>query len=271
MVSPNLSPLAAETQQDAIDLAGKSIIISGGTTGIGRATAQLLAAEGARVFVFGRHEDELHETIGTAGTRDLAGPQRGGEIHGTIADQSKQQDVERVFREADEKIGGCDILINNAAIAGGSVFEKRIDEIRYVLDANLFGYLACTHEAIERMTREGGGGGAAGGHIVNVGSMSADLREPQGDIYVATKAAIQAFSESLRKTANKHNIRVSLIEPGAIDTPIQDKSPQEKQSKREKMEMLPPQDIANCLLYVLKQPQRCDVVSVQIRPLKQLI
>jgi NADP-dependent 3-hydroxy acid dehydrogenase YdfG len=263
MVSPIVSPAPSP---DATDLAGKSIIISGGTTGIGRATAQMLAAEGARVFVFGRHEEDLHETIGTAGVRDVGEPHNRGEIHGTVADQSKQAEVERVFREADEKIGGCDILINNAAVAGGSVFEKAISDIRYVLDANLFGYLACTHEAIQRMKRKG-----QGGHIVNVGSMSADLREPEGDIYVATKAAIQAFSESLRKTANKQGIRVSLIEPGAIATPIQDKPPEEKQRRLDEMEMLPPEDIANCVLYVLKQPQRCDVVSVQIRPLKQLI
>src|SRR5688572_15556068 len=259
MVSPRLSP-ATSPAQDATDLSGKSVIISGGTTGIGRATARLLAAEGARVFVFGRHENDLRETVGGA---QGAG---GGEIHGTVADQSKQEEIERVFAEADEKIGGCDILINNAAVAGGSVFEKRIPDIRYVLDANLFGYLACTQQALERMKRKG-----QGGHIVNVGSMSADLREPEGDIYVATKAAIQAFSESLRKTANKHGIRVSLIEPGAIATPIQDKPPEEKQRRLKNMEMLPPEDVANCVLYVLRQPQRCDVVSVQIRPLKQLI
>ena len=261
MVSPRTAPATA-AEQDVTDLAGKAVIISGGTSGVGRATAHLLAAEGAHVFVFGRSEDDLRETIGTAGALELSG----GMIHGTVADQSKQDEVERIFREADEKIGGCDILINNAAVAGGSVFEKDIPDIRYVLDANLFGYLACTHEALERMKHK-----ARGGHIVNVGSMSADLREPQGDIYVATKAAIQAFSESLRKTANKHGIRVSLIEPGAIATPIQDKPPEEKQRRLENMEMLPPGDIANCVLYVLKQPQRCDVVSVQIRPLKQLI
>ena len=258
MVSPRLSPESA-AQQDATDLAGKAVIISGGTTGIGRATAQLLAAEGARVFVFGRHEEDIHQTIRATGDAR-------GEIHGTVADQSRQEEVERVFAEADERIGGCDILINNAAVAGGSVFEREIEDIRYTLDANLFGYLACTHEALERMKRKG-----QGGHIVNVGSMSADLREPEGDIYVATKAAIQAFSESLRKTANKHGIRVSLIEPGAIATPIQDKPPDEKQRRLENMEMLPPEDIANCVRYVLKQPQRCDVVSVQIRPLNQLI
>lgn len=251
-----LSRNAPADEDDATDLTRKAVVISGGTTGIGRATAQLLTAQGARVFVFGRHDEDVRQTIGGAA----------GECHGTVADQSKQEDIERVFREADERIGGCDILINNAAVAGGSVFEKSLPDIRYVLDANLFGYLACTQQALERMKRKG-----RGGHIVNVGSMSADLREPSGDIYVATKAAIQAFSESLRKTANEQGIRVSLIEPGAVATPIQDKTPQEYREKLEKMEMLPPEDIANCVLYVLRQPPRCDVVSVQIRPLKQLI
>jgi NADP-dependent 3-hydroxy acid dehydrogenase YdfG len=242
--------------QGATILTGKAVIVSGGTTGIGRATAKLLAAEGARVFIFGRHQRELDEALAEIG----------GDSHGTVADQSRQEDIERVFQEADRAVGGCDILINNAAVYVESDAEQSIADIRYVIDTNVLGYLACTHEAMRRMKRKG-----RGGHIVNVGSMSADLREPGAEIYVATKAAIQAFSESLRKTANKEGIRVSLIEPGAVATPIQEKTPEQEREELAKMEMLPPEDIANCILYVLSQPQRCDVVSVQIRPLMQLI
>ena len=101
--------------------------------------------------------------------------------------------------------------------------------------------------------------------------MSADLREEGGEVYVATKAAIQAFSESLRKNANKQNIRVTLIEPGAVATPIQEKTKEEEREKLEKMEMILPEDIARCILYCLTQPQRVDVVSVQVRPVKQII
>jgi NADP-dependent 3-hydroxy acid dehydrogenase YdfG len=101
--------------------------------------------------------------------------------------------------------------------------------------------------------------------------MSADLREEEGEIYVATKAAIQAFSESLRKSANKQDIRVTLIEPGAVATPIQEKSAAQERRKLDKMEMLYAEDIARCVMYCLTQPQRVDVVSVQIRPLKQII
>ena len=137
--------------------------------------------------------------------------------------------------------------------------------MHYALDTNVLGYFAWRHEAIKRMKQAGSG------HIVNIGSIGADLREPGGEVYVATKAAIQAFSESLRKTANKDNIRVTLIEPGAVATPLQEKTPQQEREKIEKMEMLEADDIARSVLYCLTQPPRVDVVSVQIRPLKQLI
>ena len=249
-------------------LRGKSVVISGGTTGIGKATALRLAQEGARVFIFGRHERELGEAL-----EEIRAT--GGEGHGVTADQARTADVRRVFHEADARVGGCDILINNAAVSADSVDQTDIEQVRYVLDTNLLGYMACVHEAINRMKRrasdDGNANRGAHAHIVNVGSMSADLREAGGEIYAATKAAIQAFSESLRKTANKHGVRVTLIEPGAVATPMQEKSPQEERRKIEAMEMLLPDDVARCVMYCLTQPQRVDVVSVQIRPLKQLI
>ena len=110
-----------------------------------------------------------------------------------------------------------------------------------------------------------------GGHIVNVGSMSADLREPGGDVYVATKAGIQGFSESLRKKVNEMGIRLSLIEPGLVESELTRKSPEKVREKKQNQEMLEAEDIAESIYYVLTQPPRCDVVSVQIRPLKQLI
>src|SRR5437762_8631622 len=240
------------SQNESTRLEGKAAVITGGTTGIGRATARLLAAQGAKVLIFGRHQKELDQAldeIRTAG-RGVT------DIHGLTADQSKPQDVQRVFEEADRRLGGVDILVNNAAISGGGgLTEKSPEDMRYILETNLFGYMACAREAITRMKRRGGG------HLVNIGSMSADLREPEGEIYVGTKAGIHAFSESLRKTANKDNIRVTLIEPGAVATPMQEKSPEEEREKIEKMEMILPDDIARCVLYCLTQPQRVDVVS----------
>lgn len=238
-------------------VAGKTIVVGGGTTGIGRATAILLASQGARVLIFGRHEPELQETLQAI---EVAG----GEGHGVIADQSKIDDVKRVFQTADEKLGKLDVLINSAAVETQSVMEGGpIEDALYTVQTNIFGYIACCHQALQRLQ--------SGGHIVNVGSMSADAREATGDVYVATKAAIQGFSGSLRKSANKKGIRVTLIEPGRVATPLGDPEEDEVREQLQEQIMIPPEDLAECVLYCLTQPARCDVVEVRIRPIRQLI
>ena len=110
-----------------------------------------------------------------------------------------------------------------------------------------------------------------GGHIINIGSMSADVREVDSSVYVATKAGIQGFSEALRKELNRHKIKVSLIEPGSVGTDMQEETPEEQRQKQEKCEMLKAEDIARAIAYCITQPARCDVVVLQIRPHQQSI
>lgn len=235
-------------------VADKSILITGGTTGIGRSTAILLASQGAKVMIFGRDQNDLDEAM-----KDIR--EAGGEVLGLTADVSDPEDIRRVFQEFDQQMDKLDILINNAALGYGSVMEGRYSEWEYILKTNLLGYMAMTHEAVERMNPNGWG------HIVNIGSMSADVREKDSSVYVATKAGIQGFSEALRKEVNSLGIKVTLIEPGAVGTDMQSQySPAEQREKIEKMEMLRAEDIAACVLYTITQPKRCDVVNLQIRP-----
>lgn len=232
----------------------KSILITGGTTGIGRAIAILLASQGARVMIFGRHEQELNDAMD-----DIRAA--GGDLLGLTADVSEPEDIQRVFREFDQQMERLDILINNAALGYGSVMEGGYPEWEYILKTNLLGYMSMTHEAVERMKANGWG------HIVNIGSMSADVREKDSSVYVATKAGIQGFSAALRKEVNQLGIKVTLIEPGAVGTDMQDQySPEEQREKIKKMEMMRAEDIAACVLYTITQPKRCDVVALQIRP-----
>jgi len=98
-------------------VSGKAVLITGGTTGIGRATALLLAARGARVLIFGRHQTELRDALSDINSA--------GEVCGLVADQARHGDVRRVFREVDEKLGGLDILINNAVFI--TVWRSRND------------------------------------------------------------------------------------------------------------------------------------------------
>jgi NADP-dependent 3-hydroxy acid dehydrogenase YdfG len=253
----------ANGNPEARSLVGKSVLITGGTTGIGRATALRLIGAGANVITFGRHEPELQDAL-----MDLQGQANGGgQVVGLTADASKPEEIERVFQEADSKFGGVDILINNAALGAGSITDSDPEKIQYVVSSNLLGYMYCCKHAAERMKAKGQG------HIVNIGSMSSTVREKGSDLYVATKSGIEGFSEAFRKQANEMGIKVTLIEPGLVGTEMTtDQVPKEQQPEQEaEGEMLKAEDIAECVYYALTQPERCDVVKVQIRPHKQAI
>ncbi|GAB3336569.1 3-oxoacyl-[acyl-carrier-protein] reductase [Larkinella ripae] len=243
---------------DGQSLRGKRIIITGGTTGIGRAIAILLGSCGARIFTFGRHREPLDETL--AAIRAA-----GGQADGLVADVTSADAVQRVFQRADEQLGGLDILVNCAALGGGGLSETPDSDWRYIVETNLVGFLATTKEALNRLHPQ------KRGHIVLVGSMSADVRESGSSVYVATKAAIQGFAESLRKEVNEAGIKVSLVEPGAVGSDMQETTPGEERQRQQEGSMLRAEDIAGCVHYILTQPLRCDVVSVQIRPHLQLI
>lgn len=239
-------------------LIGKRILLSGGTTGIGLAIGELMSCYGANVFTFGRHQEVLDEALSTI--RDA-----GGQAEGMVADSARPEDIQRVVEEAQKQLGGLDILINCAALGAESIADMADEDWRYVIETNLMGYLALTKEALRLMEQQGSG------HIVLIGSMSAQVRESGSSVYVATKSAIEGFAESLRKEVNEKGIKVSLIEPGAVGSDMQSTTPEEEQEAQEKGEMLKAEDIAVCVQYILTQPKRCDVVNVQIRPHLQLI
>lgn len=238
-------------------VSGKNILITGGTTGIGRAAALLLAKLEANVIVIGRNERHLQDVLNDAKNES------GVELTGVIADLSTKEGIDKAFKEVDEKFGRLDVLINNAALAAGNTEDGDYTEWQEVINTNLLAYISCSAEAIKRMKGDG--------HIINVGSMSADVREETGSVYVATKSGLQGFSEALRKQVNKEGIKVTLIEPGAVDTDMQEKPGSEKKQEVKELKMLTADDIAVSILYCLSQPKRCDVVDLKIRPHMQLI
>jgi NADP-dependent 3-hydroxy acid dehydrogenase YdfG len=187
------------------------------------------------------------------------------EVYAVTADMAKIDDVRRVFNEAEEKLGQTDVLINNAALAAEGVADMDFERWEYVVRSNLVGYMACAQEAVARMKPR------KAGHIINIGSMSADVREAESSVYVATKSGVQGFSEALRKEVNPLGIKVSLIEPGAVGTDMQPESVPEQRKKIGKAEMLRAEDIAHSIYFCLTQPKRCDIVVLQVRPHNQAI
>jgi NADP-dependent 3-hydroxy acid dehydrogenase YdfG len=237
----------------------KRIVITGGTTGIGKATAELLASLGGHIFIFGRDKDDFDQAV-----NDIQA-QAEGEVYGITADITRKEDIELIWEEIDNTLGGIDILINNAALPANGIIDEEYENIKYILETNILGYISFTKEAVSRMKEQ------QKGHIVNIGSMSAETREETGTVYVATKSAIRGFSAALRKEINELGIKVSLIEPGAVTSDMQPAPTEEQREQIKKMEMLEAEDIAMSVLFCLSQPKRCDVVSLQVRPHLQVI
>jgi NAD(P)-dependent dehydrogenase (short-subunit alcohol dehydrogenase family) len=235
-------------------LKDKRVLVTGGTTGIGRAIARLLAAYGARLFIFGRHAPELGDAL-------KAVRADGGEIEGMTADAAKPKDVDRVFARVRKHFGALDILVDNAGLAGEGVAEMSDADWRYVVETNLTAYMAFAKDAAAWMEERGEG------DIVLVGSMSAVRRGKDSSVYVATKAGVQGFAESLHKEMAEKGIRVSLIEPGRVGADMDPLPPRAQRAKIRKMEMLRAEDIAVAVHYVLTQPKRCAIPYMQVRPL----
>lgn len=242
--------------QDRVSLEGKTVLITGGSTGIGRATAVRLAQARARILIFAREKGPLQDAL--THLRSIH-----DDVAGFTADVAKPSDVTKIFREVDRRWNQLDILINNAAIAAGPLEKLDAASLRYAVETNLTGYLTCSHEAFQRMAFH------RSGHIINIGSISAKNRSRGAEVYVATKAGIQGFSEALGKAGREKGIRVSLIEPGLVGTDLIEQPPAAQRRLQKRKEMLKAEDIAECVYYCLSQPPRCTVYSIQIGPMME--
>ncbi|NJB99914.1 SDR family NAD(P)-dependent oxidoreductase [Sphingomonas sp. ABOLD] len=236
-------------------LTGKRIVLTGGTTGMGRATLALLASEGARILTFGRHREPLDEAIALTEAHTRA--------TGVVADAATPEGIDSVFTAADAELGGVDMLVTCAALGAQPIHEMADADWRYVIDTNLVGTLACAKAAIARMERQGGG------HLLFVGSISTEIKAKGESVYAATKAGIQAFAETLRKEVASKNIKVSVIQPGSVDTDMQECSDEEKAEAVARAEMLHAEEIAEAIRFVLTRSAASDVVNLRIEPLVQ--
>jgi 3-hydroxy acid dehydrogenase / malonic semialdehyde reductase len=239
-----------------LSLKGKRVLVTGGTTGIGRETVALLAARGARVVTFGRDPAALRDSFVALGDH---APQ----VHGFTDDIAGPGAVERVFAQVDNHLGGIDILIACAALGAQPIQEMTDEAWRYVVQTNLVGYLACARAALERMLPAGGG------QLVFVGSISTEIKAEGESVYAATKAAIQAFAETLRKEVADRNVRVSVIQPGSVATDMQQCGDDEKRAAITRGEMLHAVEIAEAVEFILTRSERADIVNLRIEPRMQ--
>jgi NADP-dependent 3-hydroxy acid dehydrogenase YdfG len=184
-----------------------------------------------------------------------------GEVHGLVADVSNQKEIAAAFTTADEIFGGkLDILINNAAVPASSILKTDPADYAHLLGVNLLGYLYCSRYAFDRMHL------VKSGHMVNIGSLCADIRDKGADIYVAAKSGVDGFTDSFRKAVASHGIRVTQIHPGVVGTNLITESLEVQQERQHLNEMLKAEDVAEAVLYAVSLPDRVDITEIIIRP-----
>jgi NAD(P)-dependent dehydrogenase (short-subunit alcohol dehydrogenase family) len=189
-------------------LDGKVAIVAGGGTGIGRATAELFAAQGARVVVFGRRPDPLAatvEAIKKAGGRGIA----------VSGDVSVESDVARLVSVTRAELGGVDVLVNCAAVRlRAPLTEIHAEDFAEVLRINLVGAFVLTKAVVASMRERGGGS------IIHLGSALGTVGAPDFSPYIASKGGLHLLARAAAIELIQDEIRVNVVAPGTIDTPI---------------------------------------------------
>jgi len=233
-------------------LSGRKAIITGGTTGIGRAIATLLASEGVDVFVCGR--DPQHLQDGLERIREV------GKGDGIAIDLAEPESVDRFVESAKDYFGDFDIAIVNAAIPAQGVTKMSADELRYAIATDFTAYLTTAHAAAAVMKDKG--------DIVFIGSVAAHILGAESSVYAGMKAGVAGFAEALRKELAPKGIKVCNVEPAKTGADFQYQSfTAEEQAEQNRNEtMLRAEDIAVAVHFVLTQARRANVQQVVIAP-----
>lgn len=243
-------------------LKNKVAIITGASSGIGYATALTLSKAGIRVAVGARRTERLQEL-----EKQII--KNNGEILVQKTDVTRKSDCDSLVNTIVEKWGKVDILINNAGLMPLSYFKNgKVEEWEQMIDVNIKGVLYCTSAVVPYMLEK------KSGHIINISSVAGRIVFAGGSVYCATKHAIAALSEGLRKELSPtYNIRVTCIEPGAVETELLESITDESMTgfiqATKDMETLRSDDIANAILYAVQAPGRVNVNEILIRPTAQ--
>jgi NADP-dependent 3-hydroxy acid dehydrogenase YdfG len=243
----------AHTEQPSLE--GRKVLITGGTTGIGRAIAVLLASYGAEVFICGRDPQHLEDAL-----------QRINEVgkgDGIAIDLANPDNVKRFFDAGIAALGGIDVAVINAAIPAKGITKMSEEDLRYAIAVDFTAYLLSAYAAAEALKDHG--------DIIFIGSMAAHMLGAESSVYAGMKKGIQGFSEALRKELAPNNIKTCLIEPGKTGADFQYKqfTAEEQAEMIGKEEMLRAEDIAVGVHFVLTQPNRAIVQQLTIAPRQQ--
>ena len=239
----------------------KTALITGATSGIGKATAEIFAKQGFNLVLCGRRQDRLEELKEKLG--------QSVEIHTLNFDVRDRDAVFAAVESLPKAFAQIDILVNNAGNAHGldHIDKGSIDDWEAMLDINVKGLLYMSKAILPQMVER------KAGHIINIGSTAGKEVYPNGNVYCASKHAVDAINQGMRIDLNAYGIRVGAVNPGLVQTEFSDvrfKGDTDKASKvYQGFQPLKPEDIADIILFVVTRPYHVNIADLVVMPTAQ--
>jgi len=248
-------------------LEGTVALVTGASSGIGAATASALAGQGAAVALVARRRERLESLAGEI-------RKRGGKALVLEADITQEKQAGEVIARTVAELGRLDTLVNNAGVMLlGAALDAPMAEWQEMVEINVLGTLYCTHAALPHLIAAAESSPRRVADLVNISSTAGRFPRAGRAVYNATKHGVTGFSEALRQEVTRRHVRVSLVEPGAVNTELVSHNRPEVRSQIAGVigafERLEPEDVADAVSYIVTRPRRVAVNEMLVRPTEQ--
>ena len=244
-------------------LKNKIVFITGASSGIGAACSHAFAAEGADLILCARREDKLNKV-----KEDIIS-KYGVKIYSFILDVRNNEAVKKAINDLPAEWKSIDVLVNNAGLARGfsKVYEGDINHWEEMIDTNVKGLLYVTRQVLPMMVEK------ESGHVINIGSVAGHDVYVSGNVYCASKFAVNGLTQAIRYDVLDKNIKVSTVDPGMVYTEfakVRFSWDEEKADKvYEGLTPLSPEDVADAVVYCATRPQNVNINEIILTPLQQ--
>lgn len=244
-------------------LEGKIAFITGATSGIGEASAKALAEQGANLIITARRSNLLEKLESEIKSK------YGVKVFAIKLDVKNKQEVEWAVNSLPDEWKNIDILLNNAGLAKGlsKIYEDDIENWEEMIDTNVKGLLYVTRTIVPGMVER------ERGHVINIGSTAGHEAYPKGHVYCATKHAVNAITKSLRIDVIDKNIRVSTVDPGAVETNFSNVrffgDKEKAKSMYKGLTPLVAQDVAEAVVFCATRPSHANIAEIIMMPTQQ--
>jgi NADP-dependent 3-hydroxy acid dehydrogenase YdfG len=247
--------------QTETNIAGKVVVITGASSGLGEATARYLAERGATVVLGARRLERLQALVDEI-------MRVGGKASAVVTDVTDATQVQALVETAVEKHGRIDVILNNAGVMPHSPLERRkIDDWNRTIDINIKGVLYGIAAALPHMQRQ------KSGHIINVSSVAGHKVGKNNAVYAATKTAVRVLTEGLRQEVKPWNLRTTIISPGAVATELPNSITEADVAKGigafYDEYAIPAESFARAVAFAIGQPDDVDINEILFRPTRQ--